>query len=122
MARNGLWAQLAALGVVAAVATTAYAYASSTTVDGGRGGEGAAAVSGYTVSLVEHELDPGDPARIAAVTFALTPATPSRVDVQLAPGGAWYPCHTDGGSVRCEIDSPSATVAAATELRVVATA
>lgn len=68
--------------------------AGSTAVEG--------SVSGFTVSEIAYALDRADAARLAGVTFTVSPAPASGgVRVRLAPGGPWFACSAAGSSVRC---------------------
>ncbi len=81
----------------------------------------AASVSPYEASGVAYTLDPASPQEIDQVAFTLSPPTARVVEVQLAGGGAWYPCTNAFGSVTCATTSPQATATGSTELTVVAT-
>lgn len=98
-----------------------YAYAASNTVPGSEAGSGSGAISGYTVSSVAYGLNATTPTNIDSVTFTIAPTAAGTVKVQLASGGSWYTCSNTSGSVSCTTTSPQATVAAATQLTVVAT-
>jgi len=82
-------------------------------------GEGASSISGYRVSQLRFVASGSDPTRIAAVSFALAPATARTVRVQLTAGGAWYPCENNAGHVVCAT-AEQPPVASATALDVVA--
>jgi hypothetical protein len=86
-----------------------YAYAASNTVPSTTAGAGSGTISGYTVSNVAYGLN------------ATTPTNLDQVTAQLASAGTWYSCANTAGSVTCNTTSPQATVAAATQLTVVAT-
>jgi len=75
------------------------AYTSSAT--GPRGGEGAAAVSGYAISGVRFLLGGG--AGVRAVDFRLSPANARTVRVELSAGGPWATCSVSRGSARCPL-------------------
>jgi hypothetical protein len=98
-----------------------YAYAASNTVPGSDAGAGSGAISGYTVSSVAYGLNATTPTNLDSVTFTIAPTAAGTVKVQLAGGGIWYTCSNSSGSVTCNTTSPQATVAAATQLAVVAT-
>jgi hypothetical protein len=93
----------------------------SNTVPGTEAGSGSGAISGYTVSSVAYGLNSTTPTNIDAVTFTISPTSAGTVKAQLASGGSWYSCTNTSGSVSCNTTSPQATVAAATQLTVVAT-
>jgi len=114
--------------VVAALAIlllmiTAYAYAAANTVPETGAGDGAEAISGYTITNVQYTLG-ADPTQISAVTFNIAPtagASPVReVKVQLVSGGTWFECDESGApSVTCTITGGVA-VLSADNFRVVA--
>ena len=77
-------------------------------------------VSGFTVSELAYALDPADAARLAGVTFTVSPAPANGgVRVQLAPGGPWFVCSAAGRSVRCT--TSGAALSGIGQLSVVAT-
>ena len=98
-----------------------YAYAATNTVPGSSAGAGSGTISGYTVSSIAYSLNATTPTNLDQVSFTITPAAASTVKAQLASGGSWYTCTNSTGSVTCNTTSPQATVAAATQLTVVAT-
>ena len=73
---NSRMSKLFIIVVVALIlATSAYTFAASNTVPGTVAGEGAGAVSGYTVSAIAYTLG-ATPSNIASVAFTLSgPAT-----------------------------------------------
>ena len=108
------WAAILLFGL--ALVPVASAFTASNT--GRPAGQGAAGVSGYTVSNI-HFVPAGDASRLSAVSFAIAPAAASTVRVQLSKGSPWFVCQNTAGRVVC----PTATepaVAAATALNVVA--
>ena len=114
--RSWFWATLAV-----AVATGSYAYTNSNTVGATQAGDGAGAITGFVVSSVKYNLNTTNPSNIDSVTFSLdsTPAAGSTLKAQLAPAGSWYTCTNVSTAITCTVTSPQATVAAATNLRVV---
>jgi hypothetical protein len=118
--RKRLFVVLLACLVAAGIA--AYAFTASNTVPATAAGAGSAAISGYTVSAVSYGLNGSDFSKIDSVSFTLAPAAAGTVKVQLDPSGSWYSCTNTAGSVSCVTTSPQATVAAATQLSVVAVA
>ena len=86
---NSRMSKLFIFVVVALIlATSAYAFAASNTVPGTVAGEGAAVVSGYTVTNVAYTLD-ATPSKIDSVAFTLSgPAT--TVEASLTGSGAFY--------------------------------
>ena len=115
--RPWLWG----VALVVAVAAGAYAYTNSNTVGASQAGDGSGAISGYVVASVKYNLNAANPSNIDSVTFTLdsTPPSGSTLKVQLAPTGSWYTCTNVNTAVTCSVTSPQATVAAATNLRVV---
>ncbi|HXG43060.1 MAG TPA: hypothetical protein VNL95_10105 [Dehalococcoidia bacterium] len=105
------------LAIVMAVTGTAVGQAACNVVPPTRLGDGASAISGYTVSNVTYVLD-GDPRFLEEVTFDLDAAA-SEVWLRLHPAGPWVRCDPEGGnSWSCKVGGQS--VQSATELRVVA--
>lgn len=114
--------RLAIFAVLAvAVASGVFAYAATNTVPATTAGSGAAAISGYTITSVAYGLNASTPTNLDSVSFTIAPTTATTVKVQLAAAGTWYSCSNTAGAVSCATTSPQATVAAATQLAVVAT-
>ena len=113
------WFRLAVVG--AACVVGGYAYTASNSVAATRAGDGAGAISGFVVSSVKYNLNTTNPSNIDSVTYSLDSAPPagSTIKTQLAPAGSWYTCTNVGAAVTCPVTSPQATVAAASNLRVV---
>jgi hypothetical protein len=100
----------------------AFAFTNTNTFPGGAGmaGDGSAAISGYTVTAVAYTLNGTNPQNLDKVSFTLNAAA-STVKAQLASGGSWYSCtNPASNNWECATTSPQATVAAATQLTVVA--
>jgi hypothetical protein len=104
-----------------ALGAGAFAYAATNTVPGSTAGSGSGAISGYTISSVSYTLNATTPTNLDQVAFTIAPTAASTIKAQLAAGGTWYSCTNAAGSVTCNTTSPQATVAAATQLTVVAT-
>jgi hypothetical protein len=102
------------------LASAAYAFTASNTVPASQAGSGSGAISGYTATAVAYTLNTTTPTNIDAVAFTINPTTSGTVKIQLAAAGSWYTCTNTSGSVSCATTSPQATVAAATQLTVVA--
>jgi hypothetical protein len=114
--------RLAIFAVLAvAVASGVFAYAATNTVPATTAGSGAAPISGYTITSVAYGLNASTPTNLDSVSFTIAPTTATTVKVQLAAAGTWYSCSNTAGAVSCATTSPQATVAAATQLTVVAT-
>jgi len=111
--------RLALAAALAAVAAASYGFAAANTVPATRAGDGAAAVSGYTVTNVHYNLNAANPQQLASVTFTISPAVPPTGTVRVSTdgGATWGAACTTGSSITC---TTSATVASVTGLRVVA--
>lgn len=109
--------------VAFAFASVGNALAAANTVPATNAGDGAEAISGYTVSAVHYNLNATNPQNIDSVTFTtnVTVPTGSTVTIKLvAAGTTWYTCTGQGStSISCTTTSPQATVLAADSLRVV---
>ncbi len=123
--------RVAAAGIFAAfvaLAGTAFTNSNSMPADT-QAGDGARAITGYTVSNVHYNLNSTDPTDVDSVTFSLdsAPAAGSTMKIQLATGGVWYSCTNSGAAVTCATTDDAgtalvdeqATVTGATNLRVV---
>jgi hypothetical protein len=107
--------------VAVAMGIGTYAFTATNTVPASTAGSGSGAISGYTVSSIVYGLNATTPTNLDQVTFTISPTTATTVKIQLAAAGSWYSCTNSAGSVTCNTTSPQATVAAATQLTVVAT-
>jgi hypothetical protein len=109
------------VAVALAVTGAGYAYTASNTVPATNAGDGTGTISGYVVSTVHYNLNATNPTNIDSVTFNLdsTPVAGSTIKAQLASAGSWYTCTNVNTAVTCTTTSPQATVATATQLRVV---
>jgi hypothetical protein len=106
--------------MVLVFATAAFAFAATNTVPASFAGEGASTTSGYTVTNVVYNLNATTASNIDSVSFTLNAAA-STVRVRLVTTGSYYTCtNPSGNNWTCDTTSPQATVAAADELRVVA--
>ena len=103
-----------------AIGGSVYAYTATNTVPNTTAGAGSGTISGYTISSVAYTLNSTTPTNLDQVSFTIAPTTASAVKAQLAAGGSWHTCANAAGSVTCNTTSPQATVAAATQLTVVA--
>lgn len=112
---------MVATAVAAAIGIGAYAFTASNTVPATSAGSGSGAISGYTITAVQYGLNATTPTNLDQVTFTISPTTATTVRIQLAPAGSWYSCTNTAGSVTCNTTAPQATVAAATQLTVLAT-
>jgi len=84
------------------------------------GGEGAAQISGYTISNVHYTLDSNNSTELASVSFAIAPASAKTVQIRLNPNGTWYTCTAAGNAARCPI--PDQSLEAAVSLDIIASA
>lgn len=109
------------IGLIAfTLATVTYAYAAANTVPASTAGDGAGAISGYTISNIVYTLDASNPANINKITFTLSAAA-TVVQVSTTNAAPYQSCTISGGtSVTCTF-SPEVTVLNATNLRVIAT-
>lgn len=99
-----------------------YAFAAANTVPTSKAGDGAAVITGYTVSSVVYDLNAAAPQNIDQVTFNVDSVPPvgSKLRLKLVAAGAtWYTCSNAGTAITCNTTVPQATVASADELRVV---
>ena len=106
----------------AAFTVVTFAFTAANTVPTTKGGDGAAAITGFTVSAVVYTLNAASPQNIDAVDFNVdsVPVAGSKMKVKLVSGGAaWYDCTNVGAAVSCVTTAPQATVATADELRVI---
>jgi hypothetical protein len=110
---------LAILGVAAMIT----AMTASNTVPSSKGGSGAGAISGYTVSAVHYNLNATTPANIDSVTFTLNaaPASGATVKIKLVSSSStWYSCTMSGTpAVDASCTTSGATVLASDQLDVV---
>lgn len=113
--------RLVVIAIFAIIATSAFGFAAANTVPASNAGDGQAAISGYTITNVEYNLNTANPANLTSVQFTLAPAVPAsgQVRVSLDGGATWLAagaCGT-GANITC---TTTATVLSATNLRVVA--
>jgi hypothetical protein len=113
--------RLSVLALLVAVATGVYAYTAASAVPVNRAGDGSGAVTGYTATVIQYNLNATSPQNMDSVTITLNvaPVAGSTLKMQLASGGSWYSCTNSGASVTCVTTSPQATAVAATQLRLV---
>lgn len=107
--------------IAAALGIGTYAFTAANTVPATVAGAGSGAISGYTITNVVYGLNATTPTNLDQVTFTISPTAATTVRIQLAAAGSWYTCTNAAGSVTCNTTAPQATVAAATQLTVVAT-
>lgn len=124
--RSGRLRVAGALVLGLLVATAVNALVASNTVPGTAAGSGAGAISGYTVSAIQYNLNSTNPANIDSVQFTLSAAA-TTVRIKLDSGSStYYPAanctNPSGNNWTCTTTSPQATVAGANELSVVSVA
>ena len=80
------------------------AFTAINTVDATSAGEGAAAISGFTITNIAYGLDPTNPPNVNTVTFTATANNGDGVNVALQTfvefvnaSGDWYQCTRVGG-------------------------
>lgn len=114
-----------ALILVLIMSASAYAFAAQNTVPVTSAGDGAEAISGFTVENVAYALNSTDPSTLDNVAFTLAPKNgnpvPSTVKAKLsnASGAEWYTCILNSSTWTCDV-TDSLTVENAINLRVVA--
>ncbi len=112
---------LGVLAVPALVAISTYAFAASNTVPTSAAGEGANAISGYTISNIDYTLNSSNPANVDQVEFDLNAAPPATADVKaklVASSSTWYTCTISAGTHSTCL-TPGAAVSAIDLLSVV---
>ena len=85
------------------------AFAAANTVDPSNAGDGAGAISGYTVTNIDYTLDATNPRNIEQVDFTMAGVSaPSTVRIQLVDGSAtWYDCDESGyPAISCTTTGP----------------
>ena len=104
----------------AALSLATYAFTASNIVPGSKAGQGATAITGYTVSGVAYTLSTSNPANIDSVAFTLSAAA-TTVKAKVVQASSTYTgCTVSGGtSVTCDF-SPDVSAVSADELSVVA--
>ncbi len=91
--------------VVSALAVATYAFTAANTVSTSKAGDGAGAVTGYTMDEVKYTLNAANPQTIDTVTTdvdgAVTAGSTAKAQLD-STGGTWYSCAigaTDSGGV-----------------------
>lgn len=125
MSKGKSFTRMIAVGSVAALmglAGSAFTAANTLPTDT-QAGDGARAITGYTVSNVHYGLNATNPEDIDSVTFSLdsTPPAGSTMKIQLAAAGDWYSCTNAAAALTCPTTEPQATVAGSSNLRVIVT-
>ncbi len=114
--------------VVSALAVATYAFTAANTVATSKAGDGAGAVSGYTMDEVDYTLNAANPQTIDTVTTDVngTVTAGSTAKAQLdSTGGTWYTCAIGAadsggaGETRLTCTTTGQTVVDADSFRVV---
>jgi hypothetical protein len=116
-----LWILVAALALVFVGRA---AFAAANTVPASSAGAGSAAVSGFTISAIDYNLNATTPTNVDTVTYVATAdngstGTSLTIHTRFVAGGAWYTCTRTGGvapahNISCDTDGtpgPQLTVA-----------
>jgi hypothetical protein len=109
-----------AMLVVLVLATSAYAFGSSSTVPTTRAGEGRGTIPGYTVSNIVYAFDNANPSNLTTVAFDLNnPA--ATVKVSATTAGTLQNCTSAAPFTHWTCTLTGVTVTSTSSLRVVAT-
>jgi len=107
------------IAAAAALAFAAFAYTAANTVPATRAGDGAGAITGYTVTNIAYQLEAASPANIESASFDLDAAA-GTVQASVVLGGPLTACtNTAGNSWSCNF-APNPTVLSADSFRVIA--
>jgi len=115
-------ALIAVVSVPLVLGAASFALAAANTVPASKAGDGAGAVTGYTVSNIQYTLNGTNPQNIDQVDFDVDVAPPAGATMEVklvAVGSDWYSCTNVTTAITCVTTAPQATVATADELRVV---
>lgn len=98
-----VWMALAALALVLVGRA---AFAAANTVPDSQAGAGTSAVSGFTISAIDYNLNGTDPRNVDTVTYTATSDNAALTGTSLtiftrfdSTGGVWYACTRSGGAV-----------------------
>lgn len=120
--RAGRGRRIFGVGIAAAVlATGAYAYTASNTVEASRAGDGGNTISGYDITDVEYDLA-ADPTDLATVRFTLNEEA-STVKAKVSSTGTTYDDCTETATAdvwECDLTADNSVIGA-DELTVIAT-
>jgi hypothetical protein len=107
------------LAAAVAMALAAYAFTATNTVPATQAGDGSGAISGYTISNVQYQLEAANPANIDSVTFT-TSASAGEVQAKVVASSTTYTDCTGGPTTwTCDF-ATNPTVVSADQLRVIA--
>ena len=114
---------LASTAMLLILSAVAYGFAAANTVPASGAGDGAGAITGYTISAVKYTLNATTPANIDSVSFTLTPVgaagAPTTVKAKLITSSTTYSACTLATTIwTCNVTG--VTALAADELRVIA--
>jgi hypothetical protein len=114
---------IATFALLLILSAAAYGFAAANTVPASGAGDGAGAITGYTISNVQYALNATTPANIDSVSFTITPGAgagaPTTVKAKLVSSSSTYStCTLTGATWTCNVTGVTAT--AADELRVIA--
>ena len=121
MFRSKRTIKMVAILVMALVlASITYAFAAANTMPATvYAGDGETTVAGYTISNVTFVHDASNPSQLTGVSFAVAPAVPVTVKIQLEVGGSWLDC-SEAATTTCTFAS-NVPVEDVVKLRVLAT-
>jgi hypothetical protein len=105
--------------IVLALSGFTYAFAAANIVPASSAGDGAGAISGYTVTNIQYNLNAANPANIDSVSFALSAAA-GTVMASVTNAAPYSTCALTTGTWKCTLPA-NTTVLSATNLRVIAT-
>jgi hypothetical protein len=105
----------------AALSLFTFAFTAANIVPGSKAGDGAGAITGYTVSNVQYQLDATDPSLIESVSFTLDDAA-STVRAKVNAASTTYATCSNPSANNWSCDfATDPTVVSADQLRVIAT-
>ena len=110
---------------LALFSSAVYGFAAANTVADSGAGDGAEAISGYTISNIGYTLDSDDPPLLDSMTFDIKADTAGvdigTIKVRLDEStSTWYSCSESDGVARCDLSGTDIKVVDADNLRVVA--
>ncbi len=127
LGQSKFFRSLALLALALVLAAAVYGFAAANTVPAHKAGDGSGAVTGFTVSNIEYDLNATTPSNVDAVEFDLDA---SADEVLIETGGLTFSsdagdCSIAAGPpvhVTCDTSGSGLTVTAITSLRVIASA
>ena len=109
------------LVLVVVLAVGAYAFAAANTVPTSKAGAGSGAISGYTITNIDYNVNATDPTVLDSVDFTLSSAATTVKIKLVAAGSTWYDCAVvSGNDWTCDTTSPSISLSTVDQLDVVA--